>query len=90
MVLRKLNHYGGYAGLLAEVHYMQILCLGALVGGGASYTEFTNSDLSAKMIRSNYFLISSHYITLGLPITKTASINFTASSLYYVRTCRAD
>lgn len=77
--LRRLNHYGGYAGLLAEVHYKQYFSIGALVGGGASYTEFTNPDLSEDD-RSNYYLMSSPYITLGMPITKTASINLTATS----------
>jgi hypothetical protein len=79
--LRKLNHYGGYAGLLAEVHYKRYFGLGVLVGGGASYTEFTNSDLSEDD-RSNYFGLASPYITLGLPITGTASVNLTASTFY--------
>tara|TARA_Y100000768_G_scaffold384195_1_gene367778 strand:+ start:10698 stop:11291 length:594 start_codon:yes stop_codon:yes gene_type:complete len=76
---RKLNHYGGYAGLLAEIHYKQYFGVGAILGGGASYTEFTDSD-SEENDRSNYFLIGSPYVTLGIPLTKTTSINLTASS----------
>ena len=53
--LRKLNHYGGYAGLLAQVNYKQYFSVGALIGGGASYTEFTTSDLK-EGDRSNYYL----------------------------------
>jgi hypothetical protein len=78
---KKLNHYGGYAGLLAEVHYKRYFGLGVLVGGGASYTEFTNQDLSEND-RSNYFGLASPYITLGLPYTSTASINLTASTYF--------
>lgn len=76
---RKLNQYGGYAGFLGEIYYKQYFGIGAIIGGGASYTEFTSSDLK-KDDRSNYYLLASPYITLGLPITNTASINITAST----------
>jgi|TARA_Y100000748_G_C15418694_1_gene458425 hypothetical protein len=80
--LRKLNHYGGHAGFLGEVHYKRYFGLGILVGGGASYTEFTNSDLTEND-RSNYFGLASPYMTLGLPLTKTASVNITTSTYYF-------
>ena len=77
--LRELNHYGGYAGFLAEIHYNQYFGFGTIIGGGASYTKFTASNLK-EYDRSNYYLIGSPYITLGLPITKTSSINLTANT----------
>lgn len=79
--LRKLNHYGGCAGLLVEVHYKRYFGLGVVVGGGASYTEFTNADLSTGD-RSNYYGLASPYITLGLQLSTTASINLIASTFY--------
>jgi hypothetical protein len=77
--LKKLNHYGGYAGLLAEVHYKQYFGVGALFGGGASYTEYQGANLPDND-RSHYYLLASPYITIGLPLTNTASINLTAST----------
>ncbi len=79
--LKKLNHYGGYVGLLAEIHYKRYFGLGVLVGGGASYTEFTNPDLTEND-RSNYFGLASPYMTLGISLTRTASVNLTASTYY--------
>lgn len=79
--LRKLRQYGGYVGFLAEVHYKRYFGLGVLVGGGATYTEFNNADLSEDD-RRNYFGIGSPYATFGLPLTNTASINLTASTYY--------
>ena len=76
---KKLHHYGGYAGLLAEIHYKQYFGIGALLGGGASYTEYSGGNLPDSD-RSNYYLLASPYITLGLPLTSTASINLTAST----------
>lgn len=78
---RKLKQYGGYLGLLAEVNYKRYFGLGILVGGGASFTEFNNSNF-VEDERSNYFGLASPYITLGLPITTTGSINLTASTFY--------
>lgn len=78
---RKLKQYGGYAGLLAEVHYDRYFGLGVLVGGGATFTEFNGADLEDND-RSNYFGLASPYITFGLPLTKTTSINLTASTYY--------
>lgn len=77
--LKRLNQYGGYAGFLAEIHYKQYFGIGALVGGGASYTEYHGANLPDND-RSNYYLLSSPYITLGLPITNKASINLTVST----------
>ena len=56
--------------LSAEVHYKRYFAAGVLIGGGASYTEFTTSNFEEDD-RSNYYLIGSPYITLGMPITKT-------------------
>ena len=78
---RKLNQYGGYAGFLAEVNYKRYFGFGVIVGGGASYTEFNDSELR-DYDRSNYFGLASPYVTLGLPITETGSINLTASTYY--------
>lgn len=78
---RKLQQYGGYLGLLAEIHYKRYFGLGVLVGGGATYTEFNNSELSEDD-RRNYFGIASPYAIFGLPLTNTASINLTASTFY--------
>ena len=77
----KLNQYGGYAGFLAELNYKRYFSLGLLVGGGGTYTEFNDSELN-DYDRSNYFGLASPYITLGLPITQTGSINLTASTYY--------
>lgn len=77
--LKELNHYGGYTGLLAEIHYKQYFGVGALLGGGASYTEYIGANLQDSD-RSNYYLLASPYITFGLPLTNTASINLTAST----------
>lgn len=78
---RKLQQYGGYAGFLAEINYKRYFGVGIIVGGGATYTEFTDSDLNDRD-RSNYFGLASPYVTVGLPITKTGSINLTASTYY--------
>ena len=78
---RKLQQYGGYVGFLAEINYKRYFGIGLIVGGGATYTEFTDSDLKEKD-RSNYFGLASPYVTIGLPITKTGSINLTASTYY--------
>ena len=78
---RKLNQYGGYAGFLAEVNYKRYFGIGVIVGGGATYTEFYDSSLK-DYDRSNYFGLASPYVTLGLPVTKTGSINLTASTYY--------
>ncbi len=78
---RKLQQYGGYAGFLAEINYKRYFGVGVIVGGGASYTEYTDIELEDRD-RSNYFGLASPYVTVGLPITKTGSINFTASTFY--------
>lgn len=78
---RELKQYGGYAGFLAEIHYKRYFGIGIIAGGGATYTEFNDNDLKDDD-RSNYFGLASPYITLGLPITKTGSINLTAASYY--------
>ena len=77
--LKKLKHVGGYVGFLGEIHYKRYFSIGAIVGGGASNTEFTGKDLK-EHDRSNYYLIGSPYITVGIPLTTTASINLTAST----------
>jgi hypothetical protein len=79
--LRKLKQYGGYAGLLAEVHYDRYFGVGVLVGGGSTFTEFNGPDLKDDD-RSNYFGLASPYVTIGIPLTKTTSINLTASTFY--------
>lgn len=77
--LKELKHYGGYVGFLGEIHYKRYFSIGGIVGGGASYTEFTITN-SKEDERSNYYLIGSPYITLGVPLTTTASINLTATT----------
>lgn len=78
---RKLEQYGGYAGFLFEVNYKRYFGIGMIIGGGATYTEFTDSNLNDKD-RSNYFGLASPYMTIGLPITNTGSINLTASTYF--------
>jgi hypothetical protein len=78
---QKLRQYGGYAGFLAEINYKRYFGIGIIAGGGATYTEFTNTSVKDKD-RSNYFGLASPYVTIGLPITNTGSINLTASTYY--------
>lgn len=76
---RKLKQFGGYAGFLAELNYKRYFGVGVLVGGGAAKTEYNLSNLSSKDSTS-YFTVISPYVSLGLPITNTASINLKATS----------
>lgn len=78
---RKLKQYGGYVGLFAEINYKRYFGIGTVIGGGATLTEFNDQYLVNKR-RSNYFGLGSPYITIGFPITQTASINFIASTFY--------
>lgn len=78
---RKLKQYGGYVGLFAELNYKQYFGVGTIIGGGATFTEFNDNNLEDDD-RSNYFGFASPYVTVGLPLTKTASINLTASTYF--------
>jgi hypothetical protein len=78
---RKLNLYGGYVGLMTEINYKRYFGVGVIIGGGATHTDFNDRNLKDHD-RSNYFGLASPYITLGYPITKTGSINLTASTYF--------
>lgn len=78
---RKLNQYGGYVGFLAEVNYKRYFGFGVIVGGGTTYTEYNDTHLK-DYDRSNYFGLASPYISIGLPVTPTGSINVTASTYF--------
>lgn len=77
----KLKQYGGYVGLFLEVNYKRYFAIGTIVGGGASFTEYNSNKIDNEK-KSNYFGLASPYMTVGLPLTKTASINLTASTYF--------
>lgn len=74
---KKFSQLGGYAGLLFEYNYKRYLGIGVVVGGGFNSIKFNETQ------KNHFFGVATPYINLGIPLTKTASINFT-NSIYYL------
>jgi hypothetical protein len=74
---KKISQLGGYAGFFLEYNYKRYLGIGVIAGGGFNSIEFNGVQ------KNHFYGIGTPYVNFGIPLTKTASINFT-NSFYFL------